>query len=86
MDSLSPILSALIGLVIGFAGVGLPTLRTIQTIEGRYISVFFVCVLCTICLFIFTNMVVAKNIYFMVANIIGGSLSVSMMAWQRRKK
>lgn len=81
---MTPIVSVCVGLVLGFLGVGLPTLRTIWTMEGRFILVFFVCLFCTANLFIFTNLVVTKNYYFMAANAIGAALSVTLIAWRRR--
>lgn len=83
---MTPLLSACLGLCLGFIGVGLPTLRTIETMEGSYIKVFFISIVATACLFVFTNMVVAMNIPFMIANSIGAGLSVSLIAYKRSQK
>ena len=82
---MTPLLSVLLGLVLGFLGVGLPTLRTIEVMEGAYIKVFGISLLSTGCLFVFTNMVVLKNIPFMIANGFGAAFSVSLIAYRRKK-
>ncbi len=83
---MTPLASVMLGLVLGFMGVGLPTLRTIQTMEGRYLLVFFVSVICTLNLFAFTHFIIAKNVWFMAANTIGAGLSVSTIAYKRSKQ
>jgi hypothetical protein len=76
--------SIILGLGLGFMGVGLPTIRTIKTMEGHYYLVFFISLISSLNLFAFTYLVVAKNYYFMGGNMLGAALSVSMIAYRRK--
>jgi hypothetical protein len=83
---MTPIESMLVGIALGFMGVGLPTIRTIKTMEGHYIAVFFICLVSSLNLFAFTHLVIAKNFFFMGANMFGAALSVSVIAYRRRNE
>ena len=83
---MSPLESIALGLCLGFIGVGLPTLRIMKVMEGKFISVFFIGILSSISLYVFTNMVVLKNYPFMIANAIGAASSVSFLAWRKQNE
>lgn len=74
-----------LGILLGFLGVGLPTLRTIKTMEGEFISVFFISLCASASMFLFMNLVVALNYPFMVGNALGAATSVSLIGYKRRK-
>lgn len=83
---MTPLVSMIVGLFLGLLGVGVPTMRMIKVMEGGWVVVFFLSLVATGNLYIFTNLVVAKNFYFMVANALGAALSVSILAYRRRNK
>ena len=78
--------TALLGLALGFIGVGLPTLRTMKVIEGKPMSSFIIGLLSACSLFIFTNMVVLKNYPFMAANALGAAFAVAFLAYKNKKR
>jgi len=71
--------------MLGLMGVGLPTIRTLKVIDGHYIQVFFIALLSTINLYIFTLLVITKDITFMIPNALGASVAVSYLAYRRKK-
>lgn len=81
---MTPVESMLLGVVLGFMGVGLPTMRTIKAMEGKVVIVFFISLISSVNLFAFTHLVIAKNFWFMGANAIGAALSVSTIAYRRK--
>ncbi len=83
---MGPIGYFLLGLLLGFMGVGLPTLRTIMSMEGRWKSVFFVSLCASISMFIFMVLVISLNYPFMIGNALGAATSVSLIGYKRRKK
>jgi LytS/YehU family sensor histidine kinase len=76
----------LLGLVLGFVGLLLPSLRTIKMLEGHYIEVFFIHILASIMLIVFTTLVAKGVMPFMVGNTIGGAIAVSYLSFKKRKK
>lgn len=75
-----------LGLLLGFLGVGLPTLRTIKAMEGKFIQVFFISLLASVSMFTFMLIVVTLNYPFMIGNALGAAASVSLIGYKRRKK
>lgn len=75
-----------LGALLGFMGVGLPTLRVIMATEGRYIAVFFVSLCASCSMFAFMVMVVSLNYPFMFGNALGAAISVSFIGYKRRKR
>lgn len=75
-----------LGILLGFMGVGLPTLRTIKAMEGHWKSVFFISLLASASMFIFMYLVVNLNYSFMAGNALGAAVSVSFIGYKRRKK
>jgi len=73
-----------LGFILGALGVGLPTLRILKVMEGKYVQAFFIALMATLNFYVFTNMIVEKNYKFMIANSIGAALSVSYLAFKRR--
>lgn len=76
----------LLGLVIGFIGLLLPSLRTIKMLEGHYIEVFFIHILASIMLIVFTMLVAKGVVPFMIGNTIGGGIAVSYLSLKKGKK
>lgn len=76
----------LLGLVLGFVGLLLPSLRTIKMLEGHYIEVFFIHILASIMLIVFTTLVAKGVMPFMIGNTIGGAIAVSYLSFKKRKK
>lgn len=83
---MSPVEFFLLGILLGFLGVGLPTLRTIKAMEGQFIFVFFISLVASISMFTFMVIVVSLNYPFMVGNALGAAISVSLIGYKRRKK
>lgn len=83
---MGPIEFFLLGILLGFLGVGLPTLRTIKAMEGHFKSVFFISLLASCSMFLFMYLVVTLNYPFMVGNALGAACSVSLIGYKRRKK
>lgn len=83
---MTPLEQILLGLVMGFCGVGLPTIRTIQAMEGKYIRVFFVSLLATVNLYAFTRFAVKDNYWWMAANMLGAATAVSVIAYRRQNE
>lgn len=79
------VLNLSLGLVLGFVGLLLPNLRTIKMLEGNYVQVFFIHILASIMLIIFTTLVAKGVIPFMVGNSIGGGFAVSFLSYKKRK-
>jgi len=75
-----------LGVLLGLLGVGLPTLRTIMSMEGHWKSVFFVSLCASCSMFVFMIVVVSMNYPFMIGNALGAALSVSFIGYKRRKK
>ena len=75
-----------LGILLGFLGVGLPTLRVIMATEGQWKAVFFVSLCASCSMFVFMVMVVSLNYPFMVGNALGAATSVSIIGYKRRKK
>ncbi len=78
-------MSLLIGLLLGVTGVGLSTLRTILASDGHVISSFIVSMLASLNVIIFTKMVIDGDIPFLVGNVLGGAVSVALIAYYRKK-
>lgn len=78
--------SFFLGIVLGFLGVGLPTMRVIMAQEGKWKSVFFVSLCASCTMFAFMIMVVSLNYPFMIGNALGAATSVSLIGYKRRKK
>jgi LytS/YehU family sensor histidine kinase len=76
----------LVGLIFGFIGLLLPNLRTIKMLEGNYIQVFFIHILASITLIIFTTLVAKGVIPFMIGNSIGGGLAVSYLSYKKKER
>lgn len=76
----------LLGILLGFMGVGLPTLRVIMATEGRWKAVFFVSLCASCSMFVFMIMVVSLNYPFMIGNALGAAMSVSLIGYKRRKR
>lgn len=74
------------GVALGFIGLLLPNLRTIKMLEGLYIQVFFIHILAAIMTIVFTMLVAQGVIPFMIGNTIGGAMSISVLAYKRRKQ
>jgi hypothetical protein len=74
-----------LGSTLGFIGVGLPTLRTLKTIKGDYLQVFFISLACSANLYAFTNFVVEQNYYFMTGNMFFAATSVALIAKTQQK-
>lgn len=80
------IYNLLFGLVLGFVGLLLPNLRTIKMLEGLYVQVFFIHILASIMLIMFTLLVAKGVIPFMIGNTIGGAIAVSYLSYKKGKK
>lgn len=80
------LLNVLLGFVLGFLGLLLPNLRTIKMLEGKYIQVFFIHILASIMLIVFTTLVAKGVISFMVGNTVGGGLAVSLLSYNKRNR
>ena len=78
--------SVVLGFLLGFFGLGLHSLRTSYMVDGKVISTFISSAGTSVCLFIYTLMVIERDIPFVVANAIGASIAVSMVAYRRKKK
>ena len=76
----------LLGFVLGFVGLLLPNLRTIKMLEGHYIQVFFIHILASLMLVVFTILVAKAVIPFIIGNTIGGALAVSYLSYKKGKK
>ena len=76
----------LFGFALGFIGLLLPNLRTIRMLEGHYISVFFIHILASVMLIVFTILVSKLIIPFMVGNTLGGGLAVSYLSYRKRHR
>lgn len=76
----------LLGLLVGFVGLFLPNLRTMKMLDGHYIQVFFIHILASVMLIVFTLLVAKGVIPFMVGNTIGGSVAVTYLSYKRSKK
>lgn len=79
-------LNLFLGLILGFVGLFLPNLRTIKMLEGYYIQVFFIHILASIMLIIFTTLVAKGVIPFMIGNSIGGGIAVSFLSYKKEKE
>ena len=75
-----------LGILLGATGVGLPTIRTIQAMEGHYKKVFFVSLLASASMFLYMYLVVNLNYPFMAGNALGAAVSVSYIGYRRSKK
>jgi hypothetical protein len=80
------ILNLLLGLVLGFIGLLLPNLRTIKMLEGHHVQVFFIHILASIMLIIFTLLVAKGIVPFMIGNTIGGGIAVSYLSLKKGAK
>lgn len=76
----------LLGLVLGFVGLLLPNLRIIKMLEGHHIQVFFIHILSSIMLIIFTMLVAKGVLPFMIGNTIGGAIAVSYLSLKKGRK
>ena len=76
---------ALAYFVLGLLGVGVPTLRTLSVIKGKYLLVIPLSLVGSINLFIFTWLVVEKDWLFIVCNSIGAAVAVSWIAYREAK-
>ena len=83
---MGPVGFFILGVFLGFLGVGLPTLRTIRAMEGYFVSVFFISILASCSMFVFMYLAVSLNYPFMVGNALGAACSVSFIGYKRRKK
>jgi len=75
-----------LGILLGFMGVGLPTMRVIMAQEGQWKRVFFVSLCASCSMFAFMIIVVSLNYPFMIGNALGAATSVSLIGYKRRKK
>lgn len=71
--------------IAGVLGVGLPTVRTLQVIEGKYLAIIPVSILCSMNMYILTFLVAKGDLTFMALNALGSTVSVSYLAYKKRK-
>ena len=55
-------------------------------LEGHYIQVFFIHILASLMLVVFTILVAKAVIPFIIGNTIGGALAVSYLSYKKGKK
>ena len=75
--------------LLGLLGVGLPTMRTLNVLRGKYWAVIPLSLAGSANMFIFTYFIIEKNWSFVIWNSIGAAVSVSYLAYRehlRREK
>lgn len=76
----------LLGLISGFVGLLLPNLRIIKMLEGHHVQVFFIHILASIMMIVYTTLVAKGVIPFMIGNTIGGAIAVSYLSLKKGAK
>jgi len=82
----SPLEEVLLGLFMGIIGVGLPTIRMINVLEGKCANVFFISLLASVNMYAFTRFAIQDNYYWMVANALGAAIGVTVIAYRRKNR
>lgn len=75
-----------LGVLMGFIGVGLPTLRILNTIDGEYRRVALIQALSTLNMYTLMYFVAHKEWGWMFGNLVGAVASSTIIAFNRRKK
>ena len=70
--------------ILGFLGVGLPTLRTMKVVDGEHLTVIPISLLSSANLYLFTILVANRDYTFMIVNSLGACLAVSLLAYRRK--
>jgi hypothetical protein len=71
--------------IAGVLGVGLPTIRTLQVIDGKYMAIVPVSIACSMNMYILTFLVAKGDLVFMALNALGSAVSVSYLAYKKRR-
>lgn len=75
----------LLGLFIGFVGLWFPNLRIITMLEGKVVQSFFLQIVSSLVLTVFTTLAAHGIISFIVGNTLGGGIAVALLAYKKRK-
>lgn len=79
------ILRAIGFFLLGVLGVGLPTIRTLNVIKGKYLLVIPISLIASVNMIVFTWLIVDKNWTFIIFNSLGAACSVSYIAYREGK-
>lgn len=79
------IMNFLLGLLIGFVGLWFPNLRIITMLEGKITQSFFLQIVSSITLTIFTTLAAHGVMSFIVGNTLGGAIAVAILAYKKKK-